>query len=272
MLSSITPVVLTFNEADNIGRTLSHLAWARDIVVVDSGSTDETLTIVHRFPQVRLFTRLFDTHAAQWRFATNETQIKTPWIFRLDADYIVTEDLIAELANLDPDPPVSAYRIAFDYAVYSHPLRTSLYPRNTLLLRKGRFHVIDRGHTEVWMINGAVKALGGRVVHDDWKPVEAWMMAQGRYMRREAHRVLSQPKGIRDWLRRHPPLMPLAAFVYCLFAKGLIRDGRVGLFYALQRLVAESVLSLMILERRLKHERPSPTRERGAKEQSVPAD
>jgi hypothetical protein len=46
--------------------------------------------------------------------------------------------------------------------------------------------------------------------------------------------------------------MPIAVFLYCLFAKGLIANGRAGLFYALQRTVAEAVLSLLILEEDLR--------------------
>ena len=46
MLEAITPVLLTFNEEVNIGRTLAKLAWAREIVVVDSGSQDATLAIL----------------------------------------------------------------------------------------------------------------------------------------------------------------------------------------------------------------------------------
>src|SRR5262245_24968598 len=101
MLDHITPVLLTFNEAENIGRTLSRLQWARDIVVVDSNSTDETLGIIAKFPQVRIFTRPYDTHANKWRFAVEETGMATNWILRLDADYQVTDDLVAELAQLD---------------------------------------------------------------------------------------------------------------------------------------------------------------------------
>ncbi len=67
MLDHITPVLLTFNEEVNIGRTLSHLTWAKDIVVVDSGSTDKTLAIVASCSQARLFSRPFDTHGNQWR-------------------------------------------------------------------------------------------------------------------------------------------------------------------------------------------------------------
>src|ERR1700730_8906162 len=136
MLDQITPVLLTYNEEENIGRTLSLLRWAKDIVVVDSGSTDRTLSILTACPNVRVFKRLFDTHAKQWRYAVEETEIATEWILRLDADYQVSNALVSELAQLDPNAPVSAYRIRFDYAIFSQKLFSSLYPANTILLRK----------------------------------------------------------------------------------------------------------------------------------------
>ena len=78
-------------------------------------------------------------------------------------------------------------------------------------------------------------------------------------MRRECGAIASRRAGMRDWFRLRPPLMPVCAFLYCLFGKGLIFSGRAGVFYALQRLVAESVLSLMMLERRLRPPEPGKT-------------
>ena len=80
MLDQITPLILTYNEAPNIGRTLESLSWASDIVVVDSFSDDETLEIAASFPQVRIFQRAFDSHRNQWEFGLRETEIKTPWV------------------------------------------------------------------------------------------------------------------------------------------------------------------------------------------------
>jgi glycosyltransferase involved in cell wall biosynthesis len=251
MLEDVTPVVLTFNEAPNIARTLKCLTWARDVVVVDSGSADGTLDLLSEFPNVRVFRRVFDTHGNQWRYAVNDTGISTKWVLRLDADYQVTGELAEELRSMHPDAEVSAYWVAFDYAVFSAKLRSSLYPANTILLRRGRFDVRDKGHTEVWRVEGKVETLQSRVVHDDWKPVEAWLGAQARYMRLEADRLGMKDSGLKRSLRLLPPLMPLAVFFYSLFGKGLILDGRAGMFYALQRLVAEAILTLMILERRL---------------------
>jgi hypothetical protein len=252
MLNEITPVLLTFNEAVNIGRTLSCLEWAKDIVIVDTGSTDETTSIVARFPQVRLFHREFDTHGNQWRYAIEETGINTNWILRLDADYLVTETLITELSHLDANASVDAYRISFDYAIFGRKLISSLYPANTILFRKHKALVRDEGHTEVWKLRGPVKNLKARIVHDDRKSVEQWILSQGRYMRRECAYLQGGRPGLTSWLRLKPPLMPFFAFLYCLFVKGLVLNGRAGIFYALQRLVAEATLSLMVLEERFR--------------------
>jgi glycosyltransferase involved in cell wall biosynthesis len=254
MLDHITPVLLTHNEDQNIGRTLSRLSWAKDIVVVDSGSTDDTLNILAACPNVRVFIRCFDTHAKQWRYAVEKTQIATDWILRLDADYQMSDALVSELAQLDPNAPVSAYRIRFDYAIFSQNLFSSLYPANTILLRKDKFRVWDRGHTEAWDVEGPIAMLSGRVLHDDWKSTEQWVIGQTRYMQRELERLrVKDGAGLVHWLRLRPPLMPIIAFLYCLFGKGLIVSGRAGIFYALQRMVAEAVLSLMVLETRLRN-------------------
>jgi glycosyltransferase involved in cell wall biosynthesis len=252
MLDHITPVLLTYNEEPNIARTLSRLAWAKDIVVVDSGSTDATLAILRNNPAVRIFSRAFDTHANQWRYAVEETNIATDWILRLDADYQIDDALIAEMACLDPKAPISAYRFGFTYCIFSRELVSSLYPANTLLFRKGFFSVRDRWHTEAWDVRGPISTLNARVLHDDRKPVSHWLSAQSRYMQIELGRMAANQGGLSHWLRHTPPLMPFAVFIYCLFGKGLIFNGRAGIFYALQRMVAEAILSLLVLEQKLR--------------------
>ena len=74
------------------------------------------------------------------------------------------------------------------------------------------------------------------------------MNAQAQYMRRELPELRANNRGLLRRLRLTPPLMPLATFFYCLFAKGLILNGKAGIFYALQRTIAEAVLSLMVIE------------------------
>jgi glycosyltransferase involved in cell wall biosynthesis len=60
-LDQIAPVLLAYNEEQNTSRTLCHhLVWAKDIVVIDSGSTDGTLAALAHFPNARVFNRRFD--------------------------------------------------------------------------------------------------------------------------------------------------------------------------------------------------------------------
>ena len=72
MLENITPLILTYNEAPNIDRTLKKLSWAKQIVVIDSYSTDETLENLAFYPQVKVFKRKFDTHATQWNYGLEQ--------------------------------------------------------------------------------------------------------------------------------------------------------------------------------------------------------
>src|SRR5438477_9956590 len=80
MLEIITPLILTYNEASNIERVLERLGWAREVVVVDSFSDDETAEIASRFPYVRVVQRAFDTHSAQWNFGLKDTGISSEWV------------------------------------------------------------------------------------------------------------------------------------------------------------------------------------------------
>src|SRR5262245_16448781 len=101
MLDQITVLILTFNEAPNIRRTLEKLTWAKEILIVDSFSTDETLEIAKTFSQTRVVQRKFDTFAGQCNFGLG--QVKTEWVLSLDADYVLSDDLNRELARLKAD-------------------------------------------------------------------------------------------------------------------------------------------------------------------------
>lgn len=252
MLDQITPVILTFNEAPNIGRTLSQLTWARDIVIVDSFSTDETLDIVARFPQARLFQRAFSSHADQWNFAAFQTGVATPWILALDADYVVPSETVDELRQLAPPASVDGYRASFRYCVWGEPLRGALYPPVTVLFRREKGRFMQDGHTHRLALAGDVAALTAPLLHDDRKPLSAWLAAQDRYMGLEAEKIVQAPwasLNLADRLRRAPPLAIFAVFFHCYVVKGGVLDGRAGLFYAVQRLLAEALLCLRLIER-----------------------
>ncbi|MPZ31945.1 MAG: glycosyltransferase [Rhodospirillales bacterium] len=254
VLADITPVILTYNEAANIGRTLERLAWAKEVVVVDSNSADDTLAIAGRFANVRALQRPFDTHARQWHFAVEETGIISDWVLRLDADYMVEPALRDEIAALAPAADTAAYEIAFTYCIDGRPLRASLYPALPVLFRRGRGRFVQDGHTEKLRIDGPIVKLNNRLLHDDRKSLERWLQSQSRYQAQEAEKLTSRPWSELSWpdrLRRTRFLGPIAVAVHCLFVKGLIFDGAAGLLYTAQRVTADLILSMHLLRRDL---------------------
>lgn len=251
-LDDITPLVITWNESQNIGRTLKKLTWARDIVVIDSGSTDNTLNIIAGFPQARVVPRPFDSFAGQCNFGLE--QVKTEWVLSIDADYVLTEELVDELRTLEAKEDVSGYRARFVYCVYGRPLRASLYPPRAVLYRRQLARYEDDGHGHRVAIRGATAMLGACIQHDDRKPLSRWLASQDKYAKLEAKKLLSlPPKQLHfyDLVRRTMILGPVLVLFYTLLVRGLILEGGRGWFYAFQRTLAELMLSLRLIEARL---------------------
>lgn len=252
MLSTVTPLILTFNEAPNLRRTLARMAWAKEIVIVDSFSTDETLEIARAFPQVRVVQRKFDTFAGQCNFGLE--QISTGWVLSLDADYVLTPELVAEIGRLDGGEPSAGYQARFRYCIHGRPLRASLYPPRTVLYLKDKAHYANEGHGHRVHIEGPVRMLAGWIDHDDRKPLERWYGEQIKYAGQEARHLLdTDPARLNaaDRIRRRILLAPGLVFFYTLLGKGLILDGWPGWFYVGQRTFAELLLSLRLLEEKL---------------------
>ena len=251
MLDQITPLILTYNEAPNIGRTLENLSWARDIVVVDSFSDDDTLEIAASFPQVRIYQRAFDCHRNQWEFGLRETGIKTSWVLALDADYLVTSDVIEELKRLDPDTKTTGYQASFVYCVHGRKLHSGIYPPVTVLFRREAASYIQDGHTQRVIVHGQVEQLRASLLHDDRKPLRVWLSSQARYAELEGERISKQEAlDFTDRLRSCFVLVPPAIFFYCLIVRGGLLDGWRGLYYAFQRALAELMLSLYLIDSR----------------------
>ena len=153
MLEHITPLILTYNEAVNIERTLERLTWAKKIIVIDSYSTDTTLEILDSYAQVQVFKREFDTHGKQWNYGLE--QVKTPWVLSLDADYLVTDDLISEMAALPVDGQIDGYFVRFKYCVFGKPVRnTRILPPRQVLFQNSKAIYIDDGHTQILQLTG----------------------------------------------------------------------------------------------------------------------
>ena len=249
MLDQITPLILTYNEDPNINRTLKKLTWAKRIIIIDSFSDDATLEILGQYPQVELFQRKFDTHGAQWNFGLGK--ITTDWVLSLDADYILSDQLILELKQLKPSIQIDGYFIGFKYCVFGKPLRATILPPRQALFRKDNSIYIDDGHTQLLKVKNQSDHLSSFIYHDDRKPLSRWLWAQDRYMIIEAQKLRDTQLNQLSWgdkIRKQKILAPFIILIYCLILRGGILDGWRGWHYALQRMFAETLLSIRLIE------------------------
>jgi glycosyltransferase involved in cell wall biosynthesis len=250
-LADITPIILTFNEEANLREAIRGVAWAERILIVDSFSTDATLDIAGEFPQVEIIKRSFDHFANQCNFGLQ--QVKTKWVLSLDADYKCDADFRAELEGLDG--AFHGYQANFRYCIFGHALRVSLYPPRTVLYRRDSASYERDGHAHRVVISGSVGDLRVQILHDDRKPLSKWLAAQSEYANLEAEKLLSLPIHQLDWKDRIRKMVlpaPVLTGIYCLFVKFLFLDGWRGFYYTLQRVYAEMLLSLALLDRELR--------------------
>jgi glycosyltransferase involved in cell wall biosynthesis len=289
---SLSALVLTYNEQENIRRNLEALVWVPKVIVVDSFSNDQTLEIARSFPNVQVVQRVFDTHANQWNAGLD--RIDTEWALTLDADYVLTAELQEEIKKLEPASDLALYWGEFDYCIFGRPLRASVYPPRVVLFRTKRARYVDEGHTQQLRVKGKLAKFKGKIWHDDRKPLNRWFQSQVRYSEIEAaylHGASASAQGYgatggsgelataspstggqasgsvestvrrgagraelnrADKMRRWVIVMPLAMPIYLLLVRGLIFDGWNGWYYAFQRTVAEMMLSLRLLEQKLR--------------------
>jgi glycosyltransferase involved in cell wall biosynthesis len=271
MLDEITPLIITHDEAANITRTLDKLVWAHRIIVIDSGSTDDTVRIARSYPQVEVIPHPFTDFASQCNFGL--TRVTSRWVLSLDADYELGDDLVGELQALAPPPHVAGYRARFVFRIFGRPLRGALYPPRTVLYRREGARYRNEGHGHRIVVDGTVLDLCGAIHHDDRKPLARWFASQQRYARIEAEHLLALGECARgaDRLRLIGWPAPIGVLFYTLLVKGCLLDGWAGWYYVLQRVVAEALIALEIADRRLRRRpRIADTAETGAEPIAAP--
>jgi glycosyltransferase involved in cell wall biosynthesis len=249
MLERITPLILTYNEAPNIDRMLQKLTWAKEIIIIDSYSDDGTLERIASYPQTKVIQNTFKSFASQCNFGLS--QVQSDWVLSLDADYILSQELVDEMRSLSDIPDVDAYVATFKYCVFGKPLLGTLYPPRKVLYRRNRVVYENDGHAHRAIVNGNTQSLSGCIYHDDRKPLSRWIWAQDRYILIEANKLLATPEHELSWsdrLRKQKVLAPFVVLFYCLIFKGGIFDGWHGWYYAFQRTLVEILLSIHLIE------------------------
>jgi len=252
LLHQITPMVITFNEAPNLRRSLDKLSWAKKILIIDSGSTDQTLDIANSYSNVEVVYRSFDSFALQCNFGL--TRVSTRWVLSLDCDYELTDELVAELRTLQ-ESGAAGYSASFVYRIYGHSLRGTLYPPRVVLYRAEGAVYRDEGHGHRIAVMGPTLNFVGKIFHDDRKPLACWLSTQQRYAKQEVDYLETAPQAElcrADRLRLRGWPMPIIVFFYALFWKRCLFDGWPGWLYALQRVAAETIIALEVVDRKIR--------------------
>jgi len=245
---NITPVILTFNEESNIEATLTSLRWASRVVVLDSGSTDQTEQIARSFENVDWLVRTFDTHRAQWQHAIHGTSITTVYVLALDADMRPGVGFQDELSVFLERKEFAGASIAFDYRTLGRGLMGSIYPAQVRLFRHDRVSIDQHGHTQVVEVNGPVCTFRSRLIHEDRKPMSRWLSNQMKYASLEAIRIKRAPKrNLKDCLRM-AGISPAIWGVYAYARAGGPFRPSASRAYAYERIIFESILARLLTE------------------------
>jgi hypothetical protein len=100
------------------------------------------------------------------------------------------------------------------------------------------------------VVSGTTGSLSTRILHDDRKPFQRWIASQLRYAEQESIFLATtswRSLRLQDKLRRLIVVTPWLVPLYCLFVRRGLLDGRAGLYYAMQRGIAEWMLSLRLI-------------------------
>ena len=121
----LSVMIITKNEAYHLERCLQSVAFASEVIVLDSGSTDTTVAIAKRFTS--------QVYAADWQGYGIQKQralalTRHPWVLSIDADELVDATLQAAILEAIASNKADAYRIPIRLQFQGHSLRYSGSP------------------------------------------------------------------------------------------------------------------------------------------------
>lgn len=198
----ISVIVLTFNAAETIGATLaSAVAFSDDVYVVDSGSTDATLNIVHN-AGVKVVSHPFESYGVQRNWAIATLPLKYEWQLHLDADERVSDALATELCALfsDDGPPPSIVGYYIPRLVHFHQqpiLHGGMWPIFHLrLFRRGYGHCESRKYDQHFYVNGQSAQLKEPMIDDIRLTLSEWSARHNRWADAEVEEILAPSSGV----------------------------------------------------------------------------
>jgi glycosyltransferase involved in cell wall biosynthesis len=266
-------IILTLNEEANIGVCLKSVCgWARQVFVLDSFSTDDTVAIARRF-DCQVVQHAYSVEFAQRNWALDNLPIETEWIFYLDADEWMTTELKEEIeAVIRANPSENGFLLRWRFIWMGRWVKRGYYPKWLLrLVRRETARWEQREVNPHLIVTGPTGRLENDFIHDNQKGIADWTAKHIVYAKREAEQLLkrgtqseclnarfwgTQSQRVR-WLRlnvydRLPPLVrPMLYFFYRLILRGGFLDGwRAIIYHFLHALWCPLLIDLFYLEMR----------------------
>lgn len=207
MPANVDVIVLTFNEELNLEQCLQSVGGlARNIFVVDSGSTDRTVQIARQYG-ARVVTHEFTTQAEQFNWALDHLPIKSEWVLRLDADEYLLPELKEEIAVVLPELPAEVTglymkrRMIFLGRWICHG---GYYP--AWLLRLFRYAKARSEEAElnehIVLLEGVSRRLQNDFVDQDHEGLAAWTLKHEGFTARQARFLNGLEEGYdSSWIR-----------------------------------------------------------------------
>ena len=266
----ISFLILTRNEEQNLPDCLASVKWSDDAVVFDSCSDDRTVAIAKAIG-ARVFQRPFDNYASQRNHALQDVIFAHPWVYLMDADERIPEDLRDEMLAAVRDAPeeVTVFRLRRKDMFMGRWLRRSSgYPTwASRLVRVGQVWV-EREINEELHTRGRVANLQGHFIHYPFnKGIAFWLERHNRYSSMEAEALVAETRTPLRWCgifsrdpvvrRKHLkqfayrlPCRPALVFGYLFFVRMGFLDGIPGWHYCRLRMMYEYMIDLKVQELR----------------------
>jgi glycosyltransferase involved in cell wall biosynthesis len=247
----ISVIVSVKNEALNLPSCLEKLKRFAQIIVVDSGSTDETMAIATAMGAEVLQFQWNGKFPKKRNWALQNANLLYEWILFLDADEFVTDEFVNEVEIKIQDPAYNGYTIQFENYFMGKKLRYGYGFNKSALFKKskGAYEKIDE---DLWshldmevhehpIIEGKVGLIKAKVVHKDFKNLEHYIDKHNAYSTWEAQRYLQlkQSKNTQLSLNQkikygllNTGLLPAVYFIGAYFLKLGFLDGKEGFYLA----------------------------------------
>lgn len=271
-MQDLAVIILTLDERMNIGKAIASVGGRAPVIVVDSGSTDDTRDIA-RANGAEVLEHAFVDYASQRNWALEQTQSRFRWVFFLDADEEITPELWREIEGAVARDDIDGAYVGLTFVVLGRELEHGGFGSAALLrLMRPTLARFNRGTNErVDDSAMRVTKLDAKLRHADAKPLAEWFRKHVRYAQREAQHYLDgddrkrglagfglRTKGARmigvRWAYNKMPLVvrPFVHFGRTVVAQQAWRDGVPGLVFAgMQSLWYPMMIDLFILEARL---------------------